>query len=351
MAKKRVVGLDIGTTAVRAAEIEFGGDPRPGRGTLVRFAEVGLPLGAIRDGEVTDATAVTSALKQLWSEGKFQSKDVIVGIGNQRVVVRELSLPWMPMHELRASLPYQVSDMLPMSTSDALLDFFPTDEVSGPDGRTVEGLLVAAVKDSVSANVLAVESASLRPVMVDLNAFALLRGMGGMLVAGQTTALVDIGARITNVVIVEDTVPRFVRTLPYGGQDATDAVARALSISNADAERVKREIGVGFAPRPEHTEAAEALRYVSQNLVESVVSSFSYYTQQGGQISQLALSGGGSYLPGLGQYIASAARLKTVLGDPFGTVQLGRSAGSRESFAGREAQMVIPIGLAHGAAA
>lgn len=349
MAKHRAIGLDIGTTAVRAAEIEFASD----RGTLVGYAEVALPLGAIRDGEVADSPAVSSALRELWSKGKFQSKEVILGIGNQRVAVRELSLPWMPMRQLRPALAYQVQDMIPMSTDDALLDFYPTDDFDGDNGRTLDGLLVAAARDTVAANVLAVESAGLRPVMVDLNAFALLRGLTHGAMRTQTVALVDIGARITNVVIVDHGVPRFVRALPHGGQEATDAVARALGVSNGDAERLKTEIGVGGRARPEHAEAAASLSHVSNNLIEAIRNTFTFFTgtQNGSAIDLVALTGGGAHLPGLGQYLASASRLSVSLGDPLAPLQVSKSLGGREQFIGHESRMALPIGLAYGVAA
>lgn len=350
MAKHRAIGLDIGTTTVRAAEVEFAGTTA----TLVRYEEVPLPINVVRDGEVTDQPAVSAAIKDLWSKGKFTSKEVILGVGNQRVVVRGLTLPWMPMAQLRASLPYQVQDMLPMSTDEALLDFFPTEEVDGGEsGRALDGLLVAAARDTVAANVLAVESAGLRPMMVDLNAFALLRGMTQGELGGKTVALVEIGARITTVVIVAAGLPRFVRALPTGGQDATDAVARALSVSNADAERLKREIGVGFAVPPERQEAAESLAYVTTNLIESIRNTFNFYigSVEGAQIDVVALTGGGAHLPGLGQYLASASRLGVVLGDPFETLQVAKSCGGRSRFAGHESRMALPIGLAYGVAA
>lgn len=350
MAKHRVVGLDIGTTAVRAAEIDFGSG-RTG-GTLTNYDEVPLPLGAIRDGEVADQATVATAIKNLWSKGKFQSKDVVLGVGNQRVAVRELSLPWMPMAQLRASLPYQVQDLLPMATDEALLDFYPTDDFESENGRTLDGLLVAAARDTVAANVLAVEAAGLRPIMVDLNAFALLRGMTQGALGSTTVALVDIGARITNVVIVANGVPRFVRALPAGGQDATDAVARALSISNSDAEQIKREIGVGMNSNPAYAEGAEALAHVSQNLVEAIRNTFTYYAgSQGSQIDVVALTGGGAHLPGLGQFLASASRLSVTLGDPLSSLQVSKGIGGRERFAGLESRMALPIGLAYGVAA
>ena len=97
MAKRNIVGLDIGTTAVRAAEVSYGSDGPSSRGTLNAYASVPLPPGAVQDGEVVEPEAVASALKELWNRGKFSTKDVVIGVGNQRVIVRELEVPAMPM--------------------------------------------------------------------------------------------------------------------------------------------------------------------------------------------------------------------------------------------------------------
>ncbi|WP_258723185.1 type IV pilus assembly protein PilM [Cellulomonas sp. NS3] len=355
MAKTRVIGLDIGTTAVRAAQLDFGAGGRTGKGqpTLVRYGEVPLPIGAVRDGEVSDQEVVAHAIRELWVQQKFDSKDVVIGVGNQRVVVRELSLPAMPMAQLRASLPFQVQELLPMSTDEALLDFYPTDEFDGEQGRTVHGLLVAAVRDTVSANVLAVESAGLRPAMVDLNAFALLRGLTRGELGQRTVALVDIGARVTDVTIVSHGVPRFIRTLPVGGQEGTDAIARTMNLSVMDAEKLKRTIGIGYAVGPEHQDASEALTDVTRNLIEAVRNTFVYYAgnNPGKGIELAVLTGGGAHLPGLGQYLSSASRLPVTLGDPLATLSVARTAGGREAFAGHESLMAMPVGLAYGAAA
>ncbi|HZL05235.1 MAG TPA: pilus assembly protein PilM [Coriobacteriia bacterium] len=252
MSKSRVIGLDLGTFAVRAAEIEFkGGSGDTGRPTLLQYGEVRLVPGAVQDGEVNQPETVATALKELWRANNFGTRDVVMGVGSRRVIVRDLELPFGPMAQLRASLPFQVQDLLPMPVEEALLDYFPTEVYESTTGLMVKGMLVAASKDTVRANVMAAESAGLRPQMVDLNAFALLRALAREELAQQVVAVVDIGARITTVVIAARGVPRFTRVLSAGGQDVTDAVAGNMEISSAEAEIRKREIGVGFATAPE----------------------------------------------------------------------------------------------------
>lgn len=354
MAGTRVIGLDIGSTGVRAAELEFGsGGPQGGgTGTLLHLSEVALPPGAVRDGEVVQQQTVVAALRALWQQGKFSSKDVVIGVGNQRVLVRELELPAMPRAQLRESLPFQVNELLPMPVDDALLDYHPTAEVPGTEGRTVHGLLVAAQRDTVTANVVAVEGAGLRPTMVDLNAFALVRALARDALAQQRVAIVDIGAAITTVVIVVSGQPRIVRLLPHAGQAVTDAVAGTLGIAAPEAEAVKREIGVGFAVPPERSAAADAVAEVVRALVESIRNTFAYFASSNGgsPVEVAVLTGGGSHLPGLGQYLSSASRLPVVLGDPLASLRAGKSFAA-SAVRGRESLVAVPVGLAYGVAA
>jgi type IV pilus assembly protein PilM len=354
VAKAGIIGLDLGTTHVRAAEVQFGsgGPSSTSTPTLVRYGEVALPPGAVRDGEVEDQGTVGAALRRLWSEAKFGSRDVNIGVGNQRVVVRELDLPWMPLPQIRASLPYQVQELLPMSTDEALLDYYPTGELDSPTGRLVHGMLVAATRDTVSANVLAVEGAGLRPQMVDLNPFALMRAVVRGDLLQRTVAVVDIGARVTQVVIAAHGMPQFVRMLPSGGQNVTDAVASALSISAPDAEGIKREVGIGFAVGPDLQIAAEAVNAVVRPLIEAIRNTFVYYAgnHPGAGIDVVVLTGGGSHLPGLGQYLSSASRLAVTLGDPLSNVKVGKGLPA-DQLARQSSFLALSLGLAYGVAA
>ncbi|MDO8120538.1 type IV pilus assembly protein PilM [Isoptericola sp. b490] len=347
VAKAGVIGLDIGATCVRAAEVSK--SSANGSATLTRYAEVPLPLGTVRDGEVEDAATVSAAIRQLWSVGKFATRDVNIGVGNQRVIVRELDLPWLPLAQLKQSLPFQVGELLPMPADEALLDFLPTAEVDGPQGRMLHGMLVAATRDTVRANILAVESAGLRPQMVDLSSFALLRALIGGEAATKTVAVVEIGAQITQVVVVASGAPRFVRILPFGGNHTTEAVARELSVSFQEAEDLKRKVGLGMEVPGELQAVGNAVLETARPLVESIRNTFVYYASNnpGAAVDLVVLAGGGAMLPGLGQYLASASRIPVSVGDALSTVRRGKHLVLGDH--GRVA--AVPVGLAKAVAA
>jgi type IV pilus assembly protein PilM len=347
-----VVGLDIGTSGVRAAELSAGKGPM----TLERFGQVALPNGAVRDGEVIDSDAVAAAIKQLWVQAKFGSKRVVVGVANQKVVVRQVDLPWLPVNELRKSLQFQVQDFIPMPVDQAILDFHPLEEFTNDAGaRMLRVLLVAASRDMVGSAVEAVTKAGLEPAMVDLTSFAVLRslvtgtGMGSV----EAEALVDIGASVTNIVVHQGGVPRFVRILLMGGADITDAVAERLGVPMDHAEAVKQSNGMSPTPgNAEQHPAGRAIELTGSNFVEEVRGSLDYYLAQPAamRIGRVVLSGGGSRLGGIVQRLSAATRLPVELARPMNSLKLGRTGLTDDQLAYVEPMVAVPVGLALGVA-
>ena len=234
------IGVDVGSTAVRVAEVAAGEIP-----VIVRAAQVPLPPGVVEAGEVRQPEIVGEALRELWSKAGVKSKQVHLGVGNQRVVVRELALPWLPEKELRDTLGFQVQEFIPMASDEAVLDFDPLGEMDQGGRRMVRILLVAAHKPMVNALVEAALAAKLDPQGIDLTPFAVIRAVGagddGLdLDSSGDEAIVDIGAQVTSICVHDRGVTRFVRMLPSGGRDITLALASGLGVDDEMAERLKR---------------------------------------------------------------------------------------------------------------
>lgn len=347
---KTIVGVDIGSESLRAVEVEGGRGARP---TVVRFHELPLPEGAVRNGEVVEVNTVAAVLKQLWSLGGFKSKKVVLGVGNSKVLVRELTVPKLGKREIRAALPFQVQDMLPVPVADAILDFYPISEGHAESGPTVTGLLVAAVKESVMSNVTAVLLAGLNPVEVDLIPFALNR----VLLRGQhaegTVALIDIGMSTTNVVITVDGVPQFVRIIPAGGADVTRAMTTRLGLAPEDAEAEKRNLGLRPATLGhDNREAVDVIQETSRDLLNSLRNTLSFFvnSRQGQHIDRVLLSGGGSLLGSFSTTLADLTRIPVFSERPFDTVALGKAAARSQSLKD-SSNMTVALGLALGSAA
>jgi type IV pilus assembly protein PilM len=345
-----IVGVDIGSESLRGVELR---DARKANPTVVRYHEVPLPEGAVKNGEVLEVHTVAAALKHLWTSGGFKSKDVVLGMGNPKVLVRDLTVPRLSKKEIRESLPSQVQDMLPVPVVDALLDFYPISEGQTEQGPVVHGLLVAAVKESVNANLTAVQLAGLTPVEMDLIPFALNRLLRTSPNSLGTVALVDVGANTTNVVITTDGVPQFVRIIPSGGFDITKRLMSRLELSAEEAERSKRELGVIVgAGSAGQGEATAIIRELTSELLNSLRNTLRYFVtaRQGGTIDRIVLSGRGAKLTGFAAALEETTHVSVTRDDPFAAVTLAKTAVRDGADPDRDG-MSVALGLALGSAA
>lgn len=202
---RTIVGLEITEASIRAVELSRGKRP-----ALVAAGEVPLPPGVAKDSEVLDTDAVAMAVTQLWSQAGIKAKEVVVGVANRRILVREHSTPALRADLMRATLPFDVQDLLPVPPEQAVLDFYP---VAESDGQ-VHGLLVAAVAEAIEGLINALSRARIRTAAVDFVPFGLARVAKVVGAPGQTVAVVAIGEHTTNLVVAQDGVPRFARIIP-----------------------------------------------------------------------------------------------------------------------------------------
>jgi len=354
VAARTAVGLDIGASGVRAAELTLGKHPA----TLERFGQVALPPGAVRDGEVVDSDTVARAIKQLWATAKFSTKKVVLGVSNQKVIVRQVDLPFLPPNEMRKSLAFQVQDFIPIPVDQAILDFHPLEEfVNDQGGRMLRVLLVAASRDMIAGAMQAAQKAGLTPTMVDLTPFALLRSLAPADAQGfdsEAEALVDVGASVTNIIVHQGGVPRFVRILLMGGNDITEAVAERMGMPIEQAEATKIQLGMSvdlMSEAAQHPAARVIDQYAGQ-FVDEVRGSLDYYLAQpqAVRLRRVVVSGGAAQLGGLVQRLGHATRMSVEAGQPLANFKLGKLGLSPEQLRYVEPLVAVPVGLAMGVA-
>src|SRR4051812_11097389 len=345
----RVVGLDIGTHAVRAVELTLGREDA----TMGRFGQVALPVGAVRDGEVADPPAVSAALKRLWSDTGFKAREVIVGVGNQRVVVRHAELPELSEEDLRSAITFEVQELIPIPIDEAILDYQVLERYLDAEGQPMMRLLlVAAQRDMVRSVLTALEGAGLSASMVDAVPLALLRSLVRPTAdltdePGAAEALVCVGGGVTNVVVHEHGVPRFVRILTVGGSDITDAIAAELGVDIDTAEDLKRRSD------PESFDQLEARAGAIVNdrmvpLLEEIRGSLDYYLAQSdaSPVARVLLTGGGSRQPLLRDRLQEQVGIPVETAHPLIPLRLGRTGLSDDELAAAEPLLAVPVGLA-----
>lgn len=324
---KHIVAVDIGQTAIRAVEA------KAGRNEVIEiraYQEAPLPEGAVRGGEVIEPTTVATVLRKLWSDGKFGTKDVVLGMGDQKVVARDLLMPKLSQREIRELLPLRVQELIPMPVAEAILDFYPISDAAPTDeGPMVKGLLVAAYSDAVMNNVTAIKRAGLQTVGVDFVPFALHRSIGQR--GEGVSAIVDIGATTTNVIVSRNGVPDFVRIIPAGSDDVTRALSNQLEIPRDQAETLK--ISQGLHPDlvpPNDAKSAGIIVEITRELMTSVINTLRYYasTHDNVRVDSLVLTGNGARMRGLPAALAHSTGINLVAPEPFAHVKMPKSLAS-----------------------
>ncbi|MDP8957768.1 MAG: type IV pilus assembly protein PilM [Actinomycetota bacterium] len=347
------VGLEIGTTAVRAAALNTAKNPP----VLQRFGQVGLPEGAVVGGELMDESVVTNALTKLWKEAKLPRKRVVVGIANQRVIVRRVDVPYMEEDELAEALPFQVQEFIPIPLDEAVMDFVPLEEFATPQGETMLSVLVVAAQGDMVDSVLRVTSgAGLKLIGIDLQAFALVRAVFGEGLGPEeaSQAVIDIGGGITQVIIARDGAVRFTRILTLGGQDFTSALVERLGITSDQAELLKRQVGIpngangsstGSAGKATEEEelAQEVLSRQAQSFIDEIRGSVDYYLGQSGEerLGRVMVAGSGARLPNLVNSLGKALGMPVEPARVLEDLAVGRLGLSEVELL--QAQPVLPV--------
>ena len=345
MGQGTYIGLDIGSSAVRAAEVRVDGDTR----TLLRYAQVGLSPGVVVDGEVVDVAATSTALRRLWDEGGFSSRRVILGVSSQRVIVRPAEVAAMPADEFRVALQFEANDLIPMPADEAVLDFVITDPVVATDAATGHSrmriLLVAADREMIRGHLEALKPVGLHPIAVDVVPLALLRVVPAA-PPGDLDAVVCLGADLTTVAVRQNDTALFARTVNFGGSKLTNSIAVDLDVEGGQAEALKRSPDAGGVGTLQ--QVRRVLSDGIQPLISEVDGSLDYFLAQSErrQVDRVLVTGGASRTRGLLAALEAALNTRTEFVDPFRVVSLGDVGLSQRQVHAFGAEAMTPIGIA-----
>ena len=344
------IGLDIGSSAVRVAELQ---SRRRGTPRLSSYGTVALKPGAVVDGDVVEPDVVAEALRELWAAAGLRGRDVAVGLASQRVTVRQMDLPQMPDSELGDAVRLQAQDQLPMPVDQALLDYVVvrTDQ-AGDELARVRLLLVAAEREMVERLLAAVTAAKLRPVLVDLDAFALLRSIAPT-TDDRAGLIVDIGATVTKIAVHRAGHPLFVRMVRLGGDATTRQLQSVLDLSWEEAEKAKLDASAAMtlgADLDPEDERARALRKGVERIITEIGHSLDFFRSQHGdvEVGGVVLSGGASLAPDLCDELRSALELPVERAEPLRGLDTSNGRKEPDRLGTDGPFLAVSVGLALG---
>ncbi len=317
---KSLVGLDIGSSSVKAIELK-----PAGKGFRVSAIGVeAVPPDSIVDGAIIDGGAVADAVRRLFANKRFKAKDVVASLSGNSVIVKKITLPAMTEAELSESIYWEAEQYIPFDIQDVNLDYEIIDPGTGQDAQgTMEVLLVAAKKDKIADYSNVISQAGKTPVIVDVDVFALQNAFEANygFDPNAVVAILNAGASAININILSGSQSVFTRDVSMGGNAFTEAVQKELNLPYESAEQLKKGQDVDGAT---YEDAHAVLRAMTDNVLLEVEKTFDFFkaTAANDRIDRIMLSGGASRVEGFAESLRERFATEVEAFDPFRQVGL-----------------------------
>ena len=315
--KKDVVGLDIGSSSIKALELQ-----QTKRGYRLKNAGVAyLPPGSIVEGAIKDAQAVSSTIRNLVANLKIKNKNVATSISGHSVIIKNVSMPVMSETELEDSIRWEAEQYIPFEIDDVNIDFQILGE-NPEDKDKMDVLLVAAKQDMINDYTTVISDAGLNTIVMDIASFALMNmfEVNYPYEEDKAIALVDIGASVLNMNVLKNGVSVFTRDVSIGGNKITEEIQKAGDVSYEEAEAFK----IGDQSDDTEYEGVDGImEEVFLSLAIEIQRSLDFFwaTFAEENISKICLSGGCSKNPKFRSIIGSrVSGIPVELVDPFGNI-------------------------------
>jgi type IV pilus assembly protein PilM len=340
---KAVVGLDIGSSAVKAVELKASGKGYK----VVAFAVRPVPPDSIVDGAIIDGAAVADSIRRVFEDKQFKTKEVAASLSGNAVIVKKISLPVMTESELAESIYWEAEQYIPFDIQDVNIDYQILDAGTGGEGGTMDVLLVAAKKEKIADYTGVISQAGRTPIIVDVDAFALQNAyeVNYGLEKEQVVVLLNAGASAININIVTGDQSVFTRDISMGGNTYTEAVQKELNLPFESAEQLKRGQPVDGVNADD---VAPVLQAMTENVLLEIQKTFDFYkaSATSDRVDRIVLSGGACRVEGFVQALTERFNTQVEMFDPFRKIAFEPAKLGVDDVEGVAPSAAVAVGLA-----
>ncbi len=321
-----MVGVDIGTSSIKIVQLK----KEKERAILETYGALAAgPYAKLSVGQAAQLpeTSVMEMIQDLFKEAGAKAKNVAVSVGLRNTFITTIEMPAAVKGNLGDIVAIEARRYIPLPISEVLLDWWiippalESNEESGneaPKREMMDVLLVAIYKEAVENYKKIFEKAGLKIQLFEIEIFSAIRSGIGREIS--PVLILDFGASMTKMAIVDYGVVRLVHTFDRGSQDLTLALSSSLGIDFQRAEEMKQEIG--FSPRPEHKEIVSILEPIVQYIFsEAGHFATDYRRKYNRSVGKVILTGGGALFKGITDVGVKSFGIEVVLADPFSKVE------------------------------
>jgi type IV pilus assembly protein PilM len=337
---KQVVGLDIGSSSIKAAELR---PLRKGGYELVSLGMEQLSPDCIVDGIVISKIPVSDAINRIFTQQAIKNRRVATSISGHSVIVKKIALPIQSDEDLAESIRWEAEQYIPFDIADVNLDY----QVLGQNSTSgnLDVLLVAVKKEKITDHTSVISMAGKNAVVVDVDAFALQNSyqVNYEPTTRTTVALLDIGASVMTINIASGSDFLFTRDVAVGGRQYTDFLQKEFNLNFNQAQALKHGESVeGTDP----SEARRVIDSVTEIICLEIQKTFDFFksTTTVDHIDRMLASGGAAHTPGLLEMLARKFEIPTEKFDSFKNISYDPKR--FPSIADRSPDLAIAIGLA-----
>ena len=328
--RKDLVAVDLGTYAIKVISLSG----LPSAPQLLHWGYI--PLQELNELPPEEKRLATiSALKTFLIQQPLPTREVAASISGNTVIVRYVRFPKLSKQDLAASISFEAEPYIPFDIKEVNLGFHILEEVQEEGQKKMETVLVAAKKEAIQSKLDILTEAGLRPVVMDVDAFA-LENLHEISHASQPETLLylNIGHNVTNLAILENGASKVVRDIFIAGTTLTKAIQRQMQCDLATAEKLKKTHGLVTPEEKEKLLAednrevlmtSQALQAVLRDLTVEVHRSVDFYLSQAPDrsISRILLTGGSANLRNIDTVLSAELKVPVQILDPIALFQSG----------------------------
>lgn len=339
---KKLVGLDIGSSSLKLAEILSTSHGH----VLNSFKQVPVPKGVIVDGALEDPSALASLIKELFRNSGCKGKGIVTSLSGNSVIVKKVTLAQMEEKELRDLIRDEAGKYLPFDNMDDVHYDFQILGDNEYNPNQMDVIIVAAKKSDVNSYVDSITSAGLSVTIMDVDSFALetMYEANYDFEENEIVVIVNIGANITNINVIKGGMSIFTRDFTSAGNTITEGLQEKYRVSAEEAERMKIE---GASGEQENADLKNAILECAEPICSEIERSVDYFrsTFGGDYIKHVYLSGGSSRIAGLTSHLSQRLNIETELINPLLKISYNKKKIDAEGIENIKTVGAVSIGL------
>lgn len=315
---KPIVGLDISATGIKAMAIDAKKWRVLGYGSL--DLDPAQMQKAFDDSEDPFLAENITSLIRKHIIGSLSSDYVAIGIPTGKTYSRTFILPAKEEAHIQSALEIEAEQYIPLPLGALYVDH----EIIERKDDMITVVMAAVPKMLVDACVKAAESAGLTPISVLPSINSVARVIEATEEGKLSTLIIDIGPATTDIAVLEGGAIRVSGSVGIGGNTFTLDIANKLDVPLENAHQLKVLNGLSFSPRQK--KITNALKSSLEQIITESKKVIRYYNErldEQKKIEQVLIVGGGSNVPGIGEFFTDALVMPARVASPWHRLNFG----------------------------